>query len=83
MIIDTRIGGARTQFATQLGYVPQEALNSIKELFVNDETPDFYEGLLAGFVAAYQIVQHYPHNKSSQCIGAIIAYISNGHLGHH
>lgn len=78
MIIDSRIGGDRVQFASQLALVPATVIESIKTAFCGDETADFYEGLLAGFATTYQIMQSIPDNPA-EYIGAIVAYLSANH----
>lgn len=55
MIIDTRIGGDRAQFASQLQRLSPESLVTVDQLFTGTETDDFYEGLLAGVSASYKI----------------------------
>lgn len=73
MILDLRVGKERKQFATQAGNIPAEIKMQLDEDFVGDETTDFYEGLLAGYVCSYQI------NKSpdaQRILGGIVAYLS-------
>lgn len=76
MKIDVRIGGNRAQFATQIEHISPEALASLRNMFIGDETPDFYEGLLAGFAAVYQMLVSMPPDVVTQFTGESVAYIA-------
>ena len=51
--IDSRVGNERKQFATQIP--PEFCQMIIDSGFHGDETPDFYEGLLAGYAVSLSI----------------------------
>ena len=45
------------QFAEQLGHLDDSAVESMDKLFSGDHSEDYYEGLLAGYATAYEVVQ--------------------------
>ena len=76
MKVDVRVGGNRAQFASQLAHIPPDALAKVEGCFIGDESPDFYEGLLAGFAAIYQMLVNMPPDVVTQFTGEFIAYIA-------
>ena len=74
--IDTRIGGARNQFAAQAEKMSKDIKQVIDRNFSGTDSPDFYEGLLAGYANAYQIAQNLGKDAAIEYIGSIIAYVS-------
>ena len=78
MIIDVRIGGNRAQFASQTQHLSPESLVTLKKLFIGDETPDFYEGLLAGLAGVYQMLLSMPPDVVTRFTGESIAWIAAG-----
>lgn len=77
MKIDVRVGQERNQFAEQIKHIPQSTKDLINRMFCDDETDDFYEGLLAAFASAYVILQENPNELGQQIIGAIVVMLSD------
>jgi len=77
MLLDTRVGFERNQFASQVLYIPKHIEDWFHKSFVGGETDDFYEGLLAGFSNAYSILEQMPLDQAKQFIGAIVALLAH------
>lgn len=76
MQFDKRVGEERKQFATQVSTIGEPLLTELKAGFEGDKSSEFYEGLLAGYAATYQIITVLPTETHNITIGALIAYIS-------
>lgn len=73
MILDKKVGEERKQFASQSSEIPTEVKVDLDTTFIGKESTEFYEGLLAGYACAYQLLQ-LPEIKRN--LGYIIAYLS-------
>lgn len=62
------------QFASQVTRVPPSSRQLVGERYAHAETPDFYEGLAAGFAAAYQMVTRLPLPGGIHALGVNLAY---------
>ena len=45
----------RNQFVTQIGHLTPTQIQQVRDCLRGSQSPEFYEGLLAGFAAAHQI----------------------------
>ena len=72
--IDSRVGNERKQFATQIP--PEFCQMIIDSGFHGDETPDFYEGLLAGYAVSLSILNQMTVEYAKVVIGSFIAHIA-------
>ena len=77
MILDTRVGFERNQFASQVTHIPKHIEEWFRQSFIGEETADFNEGLLAGFSSAYSIMEQMPLDHAKQFIGATTALLAH------
>jgi hypothetical protein len=77
MKLDTRVGFERNQFASQAVGLPKHIEDWFCQAFTGEETPDFNEGLLAGFSSAYAILEQVPPDNGKQFIGATVALLAS------
>lgn len=76
MDFDKKVGEEREQLATQVSSIGEPLLTDLEKGFAGDKSLEFYEGLLAGYAATYQIISVLPPETHSITIGALVAYIS-------
>ena len=74
---DTRVGHERAQFATQMKTMPEWIRPLLDAGFTLDETPDFFEGLLAGYATSFALLEELQADQAKLIIGAAVAKISS------
>lgn len=76
--IDERVDEQRlAQFASELAKASPVVLNTVGERFRHQEPADFYEGLLAGFVASYVIMTKLDVISGIQVLGINLAFTAD------
>ena len=76
MDFDHKVGEERKQFASQVEEINEELFEVIKKGFTGQESVEFYEGLLAGYVCCYQMMKTLNKETQINLVGGIRAYIS-------
>ena len=76
MIFDKKVGEERKQFASQAQKLSLEDLKNLESGFTGDKSIEFYEGLLAGFISSFSLMETLPLPKANRWVGCIIAYLS-------
>jgi hypothetical protein len=72
--LDCRVGGERKQFATQ---EPPEFCQLLLDAgFTNQDSTDFYEGLLAGYANSLAILQQMTPEHAKVVIGSCVAHLA-------
>jgi len=64
-----------SQFASLVKDIPTGVIANFESLFEDDKHPEFYKGLLTGYVNGYNLVMN-PETSTEQ-LGAIAAFVAN------
>jgi len=64
-----------SQFASQVKHIPTGVIENFKSLYEGDKHPEFYKGLLTGYVNGYTLIMN-PETSTEQ-LGAIAAFVAN------
>ncbi|MDG2470798.1 MAG: hypothetical protein P8M80_16070 [Pirellulaceae bacterium] len=78
--IDEKIEYQRIQqFASQVSNISNRLTNELEEHFENDQSDEFYSGLLAGYSNAFSAIQNDELSESDRqsLLGALVAFIAD------
>jgi hypothetical protein len=64
-----------SQLASQVKNIPIELIKNFENVFEGDKEPEFYKGLLTGYVNGYNLVIN--QETSTEQLGAIVAFVAS------
>lgn len=75
--IDERVSDADLlEFAERYGSMPDDLLEWYEQSFSGHGTVEFYQGLLAGFTYAFQMVKHKDPSNFERAMEYLTVYVS-------